>query len=170
MYRTCWRNIPHGGISCAWPAIACSLWALCLRSCGVSEQLFWWTDTAAGWGWSVVRTLLICLQRTTPVSQACILFSYGMGLKQTSSPCPVVSLGFKAWDPADFRVPGFPGGLSTNLGLGDTTTVPLDSSCKSLSKNIWDSERSLSDFSKADRQVQSQCLTDLCKCFSWVTK
>lgn len=147
MCRTCWRRIHHGGISCAWPAIACSLWALCLHFCGVSEQLFWWTDSAAGWGLSMVRTLLIqiCLQRTTSVSQACILFFYGMGLKQTSSPCPVVSLGLKVWDPVDFLAPWFPGGSSTNLGLGDTTTVPLDSPCKSLSKNIWDSERSLSD-------------------------
>lgn len=53
---------------------------------------------------------------------------------KTFSPCPVLSLGFKVWDPADFLVPGFPGGSSTNLGLGDITTVPLDSSCKSLSK------------------------------------
>lgn len=37
---------------------------------------------------------------------------------------PIVSLGFKVWEPGDFLVPGFPGCSSTNLGLEDNTVVP----------------------------------------------
>lgn len=86
-------------------------------------------------------------QRTLPFPKPCtshvkeitlchVYDSLSVGVVTLQYQPSPLQLGFKVWDPMDFPVPGFPGVSTTNLSLGDTTTVPLHSSCKSLSKTF----------------------------------